>query len=627
MLVKNQKIKMNWNPSNKKHYESKGYPYTKMDDEFEVKVEDLTPQSQKYVLVRCDYCGIPFMRKYSDYNTRKEKCEIEDKDCCDDCLIFKRQQNMLGKYNPNNVSQIIGFEDLIGMKFNHLTVISLVPNKTNKHKDRYWLCECDCENKTRKEIAEPVLIKGKTRSCGCLYDKKTTEQYKLELEEINKERDTNTKLKDGVKYINNNTKIIHICTCGKEWDTTPGSILSGSKTCGLCYTFAEFGIDNLGKDFLEKYWDYEKNNELGFDPWKITYKSNTKKVWIKCQEKDYHESYDVRCADFVNNDRCPYCSSNKVHSLDSLGSLYPKSLEVWSDKNEKSPYEYAPWSNEDVYWKCPNGKHEDYPRKISVSNRSNFKCPECSLELRESILATTLKQVLKHEYPDTKWEYDAGFRTPKNWISKYDIFVSELNNLLIECQSWFHDNPEKQEIDRLKKEYALNNGYNYIAIDNRDYTPLQAIQLFFPKIREIPDYVDLLKDTIINWSLEKAQELLDEGYTHQEVVDILGIKYGALAYYIRKKILIKPENYKIIKPNLHKKIVSLNIKDNKLVKIYNSIKEASIDIKGNDHSCISCALVKSIKSCYGFKWMYYDDYLYNQSVNQQQKMSGGDVVV
>lgn len=60
------------------------------------------------------------------------------------------------------------FKDLIGMKFNHLTVISLVPNKTNKHSDRYWLCECDCENKTRKDISEHHLLRGNIKSCGCL---------------------------------------------------------------------------------------------------------------------------------------------------------------------------------------------------------------------------------------------------------------------------------------------------------------------------------------------------------------------------------------------------------------------------------------------------------------------------
>ena len=59
------------------------------------------------------------------------------------------------------------FKDLTNMKFNHLTVISFAGHK-NKNNNRYWLCECDCENKTRKEIAENHLINGNTKSCGCL---------------------------------------------------------------------------------------------------------------------------------------------------------------------------------------------------------------------------------------------------------------------------------------------------------------------------------------------------------------------------------------------------------------------------------------------------------------------------
>ena len=33
-------VKVKWHPSNKKHYETLGYIFTKMGDEFEVDVED-----------------------------------------------------------------------------------------------------------------------------------------------------------------------------------------------------------------------------------------------------------------------------------------------------------------------------------------------------------------------------------------------------------------------------------------------------------------------------------------------------------------------------------------------------------------------------------------------------------
>ena len=658
--------------------------------------------------------------------------------------------------------------------------------------------------------------------------KKNTEKYKLELEVINKERGTNLKLKTGVEYIDNNTKITHICTCGKEWDATPSNIITNTKSCGLCFTFedwclsnnrqdildrwdyelnkfrpskitygtkkkyyfkcpkgiheselksiygfingdkkdikcnkcnsfenwciennkqdilnlwdyklnkikpneinyitdkkyyfkcprglheselkkignftsgqkgtmnckqcgsfAQYNIDSLNNDFLNKYWDYEKNT---VNPWDINHGSN-KKVWIKCQEKDYHgsykikcvefsrgnrcgyckgdklvnpldsfaqylinlygenalelywdynkniinpftiakqsnkkvfiycqkkdyhESYPIRCPDFVSGDRCGYCNGSKVHPLDSLGKILEDKglLHLWSDKNKKSPYEYKPFSNQYVWWKCPNNKHEDFKNQIYNASNQDFRCSNCSNEQKESIMATTLKQVLKHEYPDTIWEYDAGFRGLNGGISKYDIFVPRLNNLLIECQSEYHDNPKQREVDKLKKEYALNNSYNYLAIDKRDYAPLQAIQLFFPNIKEIPGYIDITKNTDINWDLEKAQELLNEGYTYQEVADLVKTTYGSLADYIKRKILIKPDNYKIIKPNLHIKIVCLDKQDNKLLKIFNSLTDAAINMGSIKYiSSICFALKKRYKTACGYKWMYYDEYI------------------
>ena len=99
--------------------------------------------------------------------------------------------------------------------------------------------------------------------------KKSTEQYRLELEEVNLVNNTNIKLKEGVELNNLYTKIIHICSCGKEWLVKPNNILSGnSKKCRLCLTFAECGIAKLGINFLEEYWDYKKN--YGIDPWKIS---------------------------------------------------------------------------------------------------------------------------------------------------------------------------------------------------------------------------------------------------------------------------------------------------------------------------------------------------------------------
>lgn len=52
-------------------------------------------------------------------------------------------------------------EDLTGKLFNNWKVISYAGNSN-------WLCECQCEKHTQKEICTNYLINGKSKSCGCL---------------------------------------------------------------------------------------------------------------------------------------------------------------------------------------------------------------------------------------------------------------------------------------------------------------------------------------------------------------------------------------------------------------------------------------------------------------------------
>ena len=55
---------------------------------------------------------------------------------------------------------------MVGKVFNHWTVIERAPN--NKSGDAMWLCECDCENHTRKIVKGASLRSGHSTSCGCV---------------------------------------------------------------------------------------------------------------------------------------------------------------------------------------------------------------------------------------------------------------------------------------------------------------------------------------------------------------------------------------------------------------------------------------------------------------------------
>jgi hypothetical protein len=57
-------------------------------------------------------------------------------------------------------------ENLVGKKFNQLTVLSEVPKSERKNpKKTEWLCQCDCGNTTR--VITNYLKTGHTKSCGC----------------------------------------------------------------------------------------------------------------------------------------------------------------------------------------------------------------------------------------------------------------------------------------------------------------------------------------------------------------------------------------------------------------------------------------------------------------------------
>jgi hypothetical protein len=247
------------------------------------------------------------------------------------------------------------------------------------------------------------------------------------------------------------------------------------------------------------------------NPWSISFSCH-KKVWIKCQEKDYHESYLVKCDNFIKGRGCPYCANiqGKIHPLDSLGRLLEEKglLNIWSNKNKKSPFEYAPHSGLHVWWKCIDGKHKDYYRQIKLSNSRDFRCPECVQERDESFLQENVRVYLTNLGYEVLHEHNCTLKctNPKTkYPLPYDNEVKELK-LIIEVHgqqhytlnSWHeriakgHGTTPEYELhyqklkDRYKRIYAKLHGYFYLEIpytaDDKQETWKQMID---DKIKEI----------------------------------------------------------------------------------------------------------------------------------------------
>ena len=145
--------------------------------------------------------------------------------------------------------------------------------------------------------------------------------------------------------------------------------------CRKCKSVAQIIIDKFGKDYLDMHWHKDNENS----PWNILASSARTYVTIQCDKKPYHV-YTQAASSFTKGIGCPYCINRKVHPHDSLAVLYPEVIDRWSDKNDKSPYEYSPHSEIKVWLKCPSGKHGDYLQKIANAVIYEFRCPDCSLE-------------------------------------------------------------------------------------------------------------------------------------------------------------------------------------------------------------------------------------------------------
>lgn len=401
------------------------------------------------------------------------------------------------------------------------------PIGRNAKKQLIWECQCGYCGKIFNDLPARIL-NGHKKSCGCLKTKnsgKRNIKIKYSFYDWCVENDHNDWLKLWDYSLNNKSpKEISYKTNHKYWfkcinqnDNHHSELHNISHIvdrgitnlrCNQCNSFAQWGIDNIDKNFLNKYWDYEKNKDI--DPFNISY-SCSKKVWIKCQDKKYHDSYYVMCNKFVDGCGCPYCNKNsaKIHKLDSLGYLYPEVIEIWSLKNKKSPYEYAPQSNSSVWFKCKNNKHSDYQQNISNAVNRGFRCLFCIMELKSSSLQN---KVLNYLYLNYDYEVLNEFkcslkpRNPKTgFILPFDNEIKDLK-LIIEVNGEQHYKKNslfnveyakrygisledafnnRVYLDNYKKMYALEKWYNYLEIpytsEKDDYYKI----LIDNKIRDI----------------------------------------------------------------------------------------------------------------------------------------------
>lgn len=287
--------------------------------------------------------------------------------------------------------------------------------------------------------------------------------------------------------------------CDTEYDVIYYNFCKGGK-CGHCCnkyenSFAYHIQVELGEP-LNKYWDWEKNTVNPYLIYRtrkgITKQGENWKVWLKCTEKEYHESYEMSCNSFVRGNRCPYCShkgsGKKVNKYDSYGMLYPELAKYWSYKNKKSPFNVSHGDN-DVFLHICEECGNEFKRSVHsmTSKDTGCKCINCNGSSGETKIYRILTKLKFHHNNHffTQKKFD-GLLGLGGYPLSYDFWIPSLN-LLIEYQGEQHEKFIKglhktedkflrqKEHDRRKREYAKKHGLNLLEIWYWDFNMVETI--------------------------------------------------------------------------------------------------------------------------------------------------------
>lgn len=292
------------------------------------------------------------------------------------------------------MGKVLRVDEFIGKKFNRLTILKIVSYKDNQNKTKHK-CNCMCDCGKIIECRIDSIIRGITKSCGCLkveIDKNRVVPYL----NIPKRKETNFKKSlEKIGEIFNMLEIINVenyknkqvmvckCSCGNLTKQIYADLKSGKvKSCG-CYkkeqaskTGSIVGLNN----FKSKYkWYFIKNDNI------INCRSGYEVIYANYLIKNnINFEYEPTCfklengkrytPDFYLIDTDEYIeikgsfkaneNSHQKENIDIFKTNYNIVIMYWNDIVEKCDLSYKSYNTYLRQAKKLKIKEEDYLNKI-----------------------------------------------------------------------------------------------------------------------------------------------------------------------------------------------------------------------------------------------------------------------
>ena len=203
----------------------------------------------------------------------------------------------------------------VGQRFGKLTVLSMDEDYVSPQGVHLARCKCRCDCGNECVVLMSQLVKGGTKSCGCIQN---TRGLLKDFPEFiaNYDYEKNKDIDLDRLTVANNKKVWWKCPdCGRSWKAAVSSqtnlkIKHGCPYCsGRLVTKGKNDLASQYPDYLKE-WDYEKNT---IKPDEISCKSKQKVFW-KCAECGHAWKQTVANRTY-NGSGCPKCNLENVNSF------------------------------------------------------------------------------------------------------------------------------------------------------------------------------------------------------------------------------------------------------------------------------------------------------------------------
>lgn len=317
---------------------------------------------------------------------------------------------------------------LEGQQFNNWLVLERAEDRVTKRGDKisYWKCQCQCDNKTEREVKEQSLLNNSTKSCGCYQKIAVKEAIARKADKVR------------------NSDNFWLFDVGQEIETSCSTI----KITKRIFNDGEY------KKHRGKYYLYECLT-CGYccDLEHMVYENSIK-----------------------NGHGCSICGGGNAVAtgINDIHTLAPWIEKFFKDKNEV--YNVSIGTRKKIITKCPDCGYE-YPMCVANLYNQGFRCKRCSdgVSYPEKFMIAVLEQLNIDYIPQLN---KTTFKWCENY--KYDFYLPKYNYIIEVHGEQHYDRrgqfiyvslPQQKETDRIKKELSLSNNISkYIIVDARKST-------------------------------------------------------------------------------------------------------------------------------------------------------------